>query len=164
MSRCEGTKPGRSGRWLECFLSEPRDMVHPGPDSSDGCTSGIDRTAKGEHLLATAQTRCRARDDFSSTELVETQLVPQVGLSHDGWMDSFRPIERSTTMVRPKMPSAAPSSVWKGGGFAECCGFRVLIRESPGAARQRAERVVVVCGPWRRGSVSAECRTKPSSA
>ena len=26
----------------------------------------------------------RNRDDFSSTELVETQLVPQVGLSQDG--------------------------------------------------------------------------------
>ena len=30
-----GRKPGRSGRWLECCLSEPRDMVHPGPDRSD---------------------------------------------------------------------------------------------------------------------------------
>ena len=35
----EREKPGRSSRWLKCCLSEPRDMVHPGPDSSDGCAS-----------------------------------------------------------------------------------------------------------------------------
>ena len=32
-------------------------------------------------------------------------------ISHDGWMDSCRPIGRSTMMVRPKLPSAAPSDV-----------------------------------------------------
>ena len=42
----EGKKLGRSGRGLECFLSEPRDMVHPGPDSSDGCASGTDEPLK----------------------------------------------------------------------------------------------------------------------
>ena len=31
--REEGRKPGRSGRWLECCLSEPQDMLHPGTDS-----------------------------------------------------------------------------------------------------------------------------------
>ena len=70
----EGRKPGRSGRWLECCLSEPHDMVHPGPDSSDGCASGTDqlKSFKGEHLLAAAQTSMpRNRDDFSSTDLVE---------------------------------------------------------------------------------------------
>ena len=30
----EGRKQGRSGRWLECCLSEPQDMLHPGTDSS----------------------------------------------------------------------------------------------------------------------------------
>ena len=48
----EGRKPGRSGGWLECCLSEPRKVVHPGPDSSDGCASGTDRKLKGEHLFA----------------------------------------------------------------------------------------------------------------
>merc|ERR1712166_243539 len=89
VSRCEGTKPGRRGRWLECFLSEPRDMVHPGPDSSDGCTSGIDRTAKGEHLLATAQTRCRVT---GTTSRVPNSSRPSLCLRlvsrPDGWMDA----------------------------------------------------------------------------
>ena len=32
----EGMEPGRSGRWLGCFLSEPQDMLHLGTESS--CT------------------------------------------------------------------------------------------------------------------------------
>ena len=67
----EGRKPGRSGGWLECCLSEPRKVVHPGPDSSDGCASGTDQQSKGEHLLAAAQNSTpRNGDASSSTELV----------------------------------------------------------------------------------------------
>ena len=52
-------------------LSEPRDMVHPVPDSSDGGASGTDQRFKGEHLLAAAQgSMPRNGGASSSTEIV----------------------------------------------------------------------------------------------
>ena len=106
----------------------------------------------------------RNRDDFSSTELVETQPVPQVGLS-SGRVDGCRRRKVSTNgLPKSYAEQVKAYRLQQVAAGTAVGGIVVLIRESPGAARQRAERVLVVCGPWRRGGVSAECRTKPNSA
>jgi hypothetical protein len=106
----------------------------------------------------------RNRDDFSSTELVETQLVPQVGLSSRR-VDGCRRRKVSTNgLLKSCAKQVKAYRLQRVAAGTAVCGIGVQIRESPGAARQRAERVVVVCGPWCRGSVSADCRTKLNSA
>ena len=78
----EGRKPGRSGRWLGCCLSEPRDMVHPGPDSSDGCASGTDNSLKASTYSQPLRTRCRVTETPPRVPNSSGfQLVPQAGLS-----------------------------------------------------------------------------------
>ena len=132
----EGRKPGRSGRWLECCLSEPRDMVHPGPDSSDGCFSGTDRTAKGEHLLATAQTRCRvtgttSRVPNSSRPNLCLRLVSRrTGL--DAANGKFPPRNGLPKSCAEQVKAYRLQQVAAGTAVG---GIGVLIRESPGAAR-----------------------------
>ena len=79
-----------SGRWLECCLSEPRDMVQT--VAPQALTK-----FKGEHLLAAAQNSLpRNGDAFSSTEVVGIpagaigwSLNPPMG----EWMDAtFSPL------------------------------------------------------------------------
>ena len=88
----EGRKPGRSGRWQECRLSEPRDMVpvHPGPDSSDGCASDTAKSSKASTYSQPLRTRCRIMEPPPSRVPNSSgfQLVPQAGLSQDEWMDA----------------------------------------------------------------------------
>ena len=120
----------------QCCLSEPRDMVHPGPDSSDGCLSGADRTAKGEHLLATAQTRCRvtgttSRVPNSSRPNLCLRLVSRrTGL--DAADGKFPPRNGLPKSCAEQVKAYRLQQVAAGTAVG---GIGVLIRESPGAAR-----------------------------
>ena len=163
VSRCGRGEAGGEWQWLECCLLEPQDMVHPGPDSSDGCASGTDQTfqrrALGEHLLAAAQTsmprRARNGDAFSSTELVEIpagatswSLAGQVdGCCRPKISTCVFPLKCCAEQVKAYRLRRSRTAKSTGGSIG------VQIRESP--------KVAWWCATFRtRGSVGVGCSSK----
>ena len=119
-------------------------MVHPGPDSSDGCASGTDQQSKGEHLLAAAQNSTpRNGDASSSTELVGIP-AGATGWSLVGRVDGCCRLKISTCVPAEVLRTinairaAIRTAKWTGGSIG------VQIRERPEAAWWWVERVVVV--------------------
>ena len=74
---------------MECCLSEPRDMVHPGPDSSDDCASQAPTEPPKARTNPVLSSKRYAMKLFSET--CDERALPLVGSrSESAWKGGSR--------------------------------------------------------------------------